>query len=79
VQEEKQRLSSLATTVMILVDAMVKKTNSQLDQAARIVEMILASAAEKDGSWKLPLSQERLASMRRVRTYDFLLLKSPRL
>lgn len=66
-QEEKDQLSTLARVVMQLVDAMLKKTNEQLNESASFLQTILKAAADKNtGEWELPLSKESLTAMSAV-------------
>lgn len=63
-QEEKDQLATLARVVMQLVDAMLKKTNEQLNESASFLQTILKAAADKKtGEWELPLSKESIAAM----------------
>jgi hypothetical protein len=63
--EDRERLASLAKVVMQLVDAMVRKTNSQLTDSAGVLQEILKAAAdERTGEWKLPLPADKVAAMR---------------
>lgn len=52
---------------MQLVDAMVKRTEGQLNESAELLQEILKAAADERGEWQLPLSAEKQAAMRRVR------------
>ena len=53
-----------AQTVMRLVDAIVKQTNTQLSDSSRVLQGILAAAANERGEWDLPLSRAQVAAMR---------------
>ena len=53
-----------AQTVMRLVDAIVKQTNTQLSDSSRALQDILAAAANERGEWDLPLSHAQVAAMR---------------
>ena len=49
---------------MQLVDAMLKKTNEQLNESASFLQTILKAASDKKtGEWELPLSKESIAAM----------------
>lgn len=61
---EKERLKSVADTVMLLVDAMVKQTEQQLNDSAAILQDILKAAADKNGEWYLPLDPDQVAAVR---------------
>lgn len=63
-EEEKERLASLATVVMQIVDAMVKKTDEQLVGSSEVLQRILkAGADENTGEWQVPLQDDKLAAM----------------
>ena len=51
---------------MRLVDAVVKRTNADVTDAANVLQDILAAAANEHGEWELPLSEENTAAMRRA-------------
>ena len=65
--EEKQRLKSLADTVMLLVEKMVKTTESQLQSSGEVVQEVLRAGADHEGEWIMPLTADQVNSMRRVR------------
>lgn len=65
-EEEKQKLSSLATTVMHLVEAAVAKTEEQLTGSGKIVQKIMAAGANADGTWVIPLPDENAEAMKQV-------------
>lgn len=48
---------------MKIVDAIVKKTNSQLADSGRVLQKILAAGANEQGEWELPLSGEKVSAM----------------
>jgi hypothetical protein len=49
---------------MKIVDAIVKKTNSELADSGRVLQEILAAGANERGEWELPLPAEKVAAMR---------------
>jgi hypothetical protein len=49
---------------MMIVDAIVKKTSSQLADSGRILQEILAAAANEKGEWEVPLPKEKIEAMR---------------
>ena len=51
---------------MRLVDAVVKRTNADVTDAANVLQDILAAAANERGEWELPLSEESTAAMRQA-------------
>ena len=55
-----------AQTVMRIVDAVVKRTNADVSDSAKVLQDILAAAANERGEWELPLSQEKTAAMRKA-------------
>jgi uncharacterized caspase-like protein len=65
-EAEKQRLASLASTVMHLVEAAVAKTEEQLTGSGQLVQEILKAGANEDGSWELPLPEENVERMKQV-------------
>jgi hypothetical protein len=58
--EQKERLRSVADAVMLLVDAMVKQTEQQLNDSASILQAILRAAADANGEWYLPLEPDQV-------------------
>jgi len=65
-QAGKAQLSSLATSVMRLVDAVVSQTESDLDAGGAALQAVLAAGADAAGEWHLPLDDDALARMREV-------------
>ena len=53
-------------TVMRIVDAVVKRTSADVSDSAKVLQDILAAAANERGEWELPLSQEKTAAMRQA-------------
>ncbi len=51
---------------MKIVDAVVKRTNADVSDSAKVLQDILAAAANERGEWELPLSQEKTAAMRQA-------------
>ena len=51
---------------MRLVDAVVKRTNADVTDAANVLQDILAAAANERGEWEMPLSEENTAAMRQA-------------
>ena len=51
---------------MRIVDAVVKRTNADVSDSAKVLQDILAAAANERGEWELPLSQEKAAAMRQA-------------
>lgn len=64
--KDKEKIGSLANTVMNLASAVVKQTEGQLDQSASTLQSILVSAADERGEWHLPLTQEQSHSMQQA-------------
>lgn len=62
-----RRLQDLAGVTMRLVDALVKKSDSQLTDSAAVLEKILVAAADENGQWQVPLSDAKVEAMRKVR------------
>lgn len=60
-QADKERLQSLANTVMTLVNALVKQSEQQLQGGSKVLQDILVAAADDKGEWYLPLSDEQVA------------------
>lgn len=61
------RLSLLASTILKMIEKIVAKTDSDLDQARQVLQDILRAGANEKGEWFLPLPAERAAAMREVR------------
>ena len=73
---------------MKIVDAVVNRTNAFVSDSAKVLQDILAAAANERGEWELPLSQEKTAAMRQaledrsehlseVRLYDPVVQEEP--
>lgn len=62
--EQKERLRTVADSVMLLVDTMVKQTEQQLNDSAAVLQDILKAAADQKGEWYLPLDAAQVASVR---------------
>ena len=52
---------------MIVVEAMVQKTDQRSSETGTVLQQILAAGADEEGHWDLPLVPERRASMQQVR------------
>lgn len=66
-ESQKEALTSLSRAVMSLVDAMVKRADSQLTDSSQILGEILKSAADETGNWNLPLGKKEIAALNKVR------------
>ena len=44
---------------MTIMDAIVARTNTQVADSAKVLQAILAAAANERGEWELPLSAEK--------------------
>ncbi|KXZ43858.1 hypothetical protein GPECTOR_79g137 [Gonium pectorale] len=62
--EDKERLQGVATSVMVLVDAVRKRTEQQLEDSGKVLQDILVAAADDKGEWYLPLTQEQVEGVR---------------
>jgi hypothetical protein len=62
--EQKEALATLARVVMQLVDAMMTRTEQQLDSSAAALQEILRAAADARGEWELPLAPEQADALR---------------
>eukprot|EP00798_Chlamydomonas_sp_ICE-L_P025337 gene25337-10994_t len=62
--EEKAELTDRASKVMLLVDAMVKKTEQQLEDSSSVLQNILTAAADDKGDWYLPLTTKQVGKVR---------------
>ena len=65
-EEEKQKFSSLASTVMRLVEAAVAETEEQMTGSGKIVQEIMKASANADGTWSIPLPDENVEKMKQV-------------
>ena len=63
---DKERLQSLANSVMVLVNALVKQSEQQLQGGSQVLQDILVAAADANGEWYLPLSDEQVRSCTRL-------------
>jgi hypothetical protein len=61
---EKDRLRTLADSVMALVDGMLKSSERRLNDSAAALQAVLAAAADANGEWYLPLAPEQVAAVR---------------
>lgn len=62
---EKDKLSALATNLAVTVETVVATTKEQLDERAKDVEAVVKAASEPDsGEFLVPLSPDRVAAMR---------------
>ena len=62
---EKDKLSALATNLAVTVETVVATTNEQLDERAKDVEEVVKAASEPDsGEFLVPLAPERVEAMR---------------
>lgn len=64
---DKQQLASLASSVMTLMDAMVRQTEVQLSGSGEVVQDLMRAGAEPNGEWLVPLPAERVDAIRQVR------------
>ena len=70
-EEEKEKLSSLASNLVSTLEAVVSTTEDKLDERAKDVEKVLKAASEPDsGEFLVPLSVDRINAMRDVLTND---------
>ena len=60
------RIGDLAGQVMRVVEALVKKSDTQITDSASVLQKIVAAAADEKGEWQLPLSDDRVLAMRGV-------------
>ena len=64
---EKEKLSALAENLVNTIQAVVSMTEDSLDERAKDVERVVKAASEPDsGEFLVPLSIERVESMRKV-------------
>lgn len=60
------RLSSLASTVAHLVEAIVKASEAETAESAKLLQHILAAAADEKGEWHWPLPDAQAAAFEQV-------------
>ncbi|PNH07534.1 hypothetical protein TSOC_005997 [Tetrabaena socialis] len=63
-KEDKDRLQGVATSVMVLVDAVRRQTEKQLEDSREVLQDILVAAADSKGEWYLPLAADQVAGVR---------------
>ena len=64
-QEEKDAFMTLAGKCMKLIEAMVEQTESTIQESSKLLENIVATAADPDtGEFQVPLTSESVARMR---------------
>jgi len=69
--EQKDKLSALATNLVSTLEAVVSTTEDRLDERAKDVEKVLQAAAEPgSGEFLVPLTKERVDAMRLVVTKE---------
>lgn len=61
-------MGALAGQVMRMVEALVKKSDSQITDSASVLTKIVTAAADANGEWQLPLSNEKFEAMKQVNT-----------
>lgn len=64
--QDKDRLAALAKSVMILVEAIVKRTNMKMTDSASVLQEIVKAAADERGEWHLPLTAQQQAAMKQA-------------
>lgn len=70
-EEQKEKLSALASNLVTTLEAVVSTTEDRLDERAKDVEKVLKAAAEPEsGEFLVPLTQERVDAMRLVLTKE---------
>lgn len=60
------RLSALARSVMILIEAIVKRTSLKMTDSATVLQEIVKAAADERGEWHLPLTAKQRAAVQQV-------------
>lgn len=60
------RLSTLASTVARLVEAIIKASEQQTAESASLLQQILAAAADERGEWHWPLPEAQAAAFEQV-------------
>ncbi|KAG2431615.1 hypothetical protein HYH02_013308 [Chlamydomonas schloesseri] len=63
-KEDKDKLQGLATSVMVLVDAVRRRTEQQLADSGNVLQDILVAAADEKGEWYLPLTDDQVEAVR---------------
>ena len=64
-QEEKDAFMTLASKCMKLIETMVEQTESTIQESSKLLENIVATAADPDtGEFQVPLTSESVARMR---------------
>ena len=53
---DKEKLKVVANSVMVLVDAMVRKSEQQLSDSGKVLQEVLSAAADEKGEWYIPLA-----------------------
>jgi hypothetical protein len=63
-ESRKEQLSVLADNVVATLEAVMQRTEERMDGAAELVQGLIASAAEENGEFIVPLKPERVKFMR---------------
>lgn len=63
-EQERDALNRMAQSCMLLVDAMLKKSERELEDSSKVLQDILAAAADDRGEWYLPLTTIQVAALR---------------
>lgn len=67
-EEEKEKLAALAGNVMNALEVIMQKTDERIGTASETLQSILASAAEENGEFLVPLSEAKVADLRKAVT-----------
>ncbi|EFJ51753.1 hypothetical protein VOLCADRAFT_103396 [Volvox carteri f. nagariensis] len=63
-KDDRERLQAVANSVMVLVDAVRRRTEQQLEDSGKVLQDILVAAADEKGEWYLPLTAEQVQRVR---------------
>jgi hypothetical protein len=62
--EKKSKLAALADNLVATLEVVVKRTEEQMDSSSKLIQDIVAQAAEPNGEFVLPLTAVRVSAMR---------------
>lgn len=62
--EEKEKMATLANSVMKITELIVKQSETSLDNAQTWLIKLLQEAADENGQWHLPLDESEIDKMR---------------
>ncbi|CAB1097551.1 unnamed protein product [Ectocarpus sp. CCAP 1310/34] len=63
-EQQRVKLENLATQVTSVLERLVEFAEEKMDDSSSLLQIVVTSAAEKNGEFLVPLSEERLIALR---------------